>query len=375
MRLIGRISGLLVGLVAVALCVSGCRAELEPHTPARADTLRQPEPLPDRFGDAATVVTDIVFESRSDAAVIVVRTSGAPPRVRAHQRYEPTHVALDIQAARLDTQQSVFAPQDAGGTVTRVVTVERFRNLQPQVTLRVHLREAVPFQVEQEEGVIRLALARRGTAGAELPAGETAPEPPPSEPAAEPDAPVSPETVPEHPAAEAVSGTPSSELAEPSSMPGGETISLDVQEADLHDMLRLIADVVGVNIIAGANVQGNVTTRLENVPWDEALDAVLSINGMGHEQSGNVIRVAPSEYFAKKREARLREQAAQQQIQPTLTRVVAINYANATSLQPNLEKLLSDKGSLAVDTRTNTIIVNDTPVSYTHLTLPTKRIV
>ena len=358
MRLTGRTFGLLVGLVAVTLCVSGCRAELEPYTPAGADTRRQPEPLPDRFGAAATVVTDIVFESQRDAVVIAVRTSGAPPRVRAHQRYEPPHVALDIQAARLGTQQSIFASQDAGGTVTKVVTVERFRNLQPQVTLMVHLREAVLFEVEQGEGVIRLALARRE-------ADDGAAESPP--PAPEVDAasaePMASETAIEPPLSEAAV-----EPAEPSSTPSGETISLDVQEADLHDVLRLIADVVGVNIIAGADVQGNVTTRLENVPWDEALDAVLSINGMGHEWSGNVIRVAPLAHFAKQREARLREQAAQQQIQPTFTHVVAISYANATSLQPNLEKLLSDKGSLAVDTRTNTIIVNDTQAVISTIT-------
>ena len=69
-----------------------------------------PEPAPDLFGDAATVVTDIAIENQADAAVVVVRTSGAPPQVRAHQRYEPTHVALDIQAARLGIQQQPVVP-------------------------------------------------------------------------------------------------------------------------------------------------------------------------------------------------------------------------------------------------------------------------
>lgn len=386
MRLSSRILGLLVGLAAVALGVSGCRTAPEPHTPAAADAPWQPEPGPDRFSDAATVVTDIAFASQADAAVITVRTSGAPPQVRAHQRDEPTHVVLDIQAARLDTRQPAFAPQDPGGTVTGVVAVERVHNMQPLVTLRVHLRDAVPFEVEQAEGVIRLALARRETddgaagspppasapegkptpaeptvseAATDLPAVEAASAPPRSEPTDEPDAPAPPATVTELPAAEP---------AGPSSVFSGETISLDVQEADLHDVLRLIADVVGVNIIAGADVQGNVTTRLESVPWDEALDAVLSINGMGHERSGNVIRIAPLEHFAKRREARLREQEAQQQSQPVVTRVITISYANAAALQPNLEKLLGDKGSLAVDTRTNTIIVSDTQATIKTIT-------
>ena len=417
MRLTGRMVGVILGLVA-ALCVSGCRTALERYTPAGADTLWQPEPLPDLFADAATVVTDIAIENHADAVVVVVRTSGAPPQVRAHQRYEPTHVALDVQAARLGMLQQPLTLQAPGGLVNKVVAVERIRNMQPQVIIRVHLHETVPFEVEQAEGVIRLALANRrpDTGAAESPAPapeadagpvtpETASEPPaseaavastthetaaqpilpeavaelpeaaasaepsPSESADTPGEPRASEAVAEFPASEAAAAAleavvapseaeaapeaPLSEPTEPSSVPSGETISLDVQEADLHDVLRLIADVMEVNIIAGADVQGNVTTRLENVPWEEALDAVLSINGMGHERSGNVIRVAPLEHFVKAREA-------QRQTQPIFTQVITINYANAARLQPNLDKLLSDRGSLTVDTRTNTIIVNDT---------------
>ena len=334
--------------------------------------------------------------------------------------------------------------------MSKVVAVERLRNLKPQVVIRVHLHEAVPFDVDQDEGVIRLAMARRPDTGAaespapvleadaapseqeaaaepvtpktatESPVAETmpeattpeeptepappdavadlpetaaTPEPPASEPADAPDEPASseaaaeppaaetgeaieepaaPEAVAERPAADAALEPPPSEPADepaaPSSAPSEQTISLDVQEADLHDVLRLIADAVGVNVIAGTDVQGSVTTRLENVPWNEALDAVLSINGMGYERSGNVIRIAPLEHFAKAREARLREQEAQRQIQPIFTQVVTINYANAAALQANLEKLLSDRGSLAVDARTNTIIVNDTRTTIDTIT-------
>ena len=365
MRLASRTFGLLVGLVALALCVSGCRTELESYTPTEADTLWQPEPSSVLSDDAVTVVTDIAFENQTDAAMVVVRTSGALPQVRAHRRYEPTHVALDIQPAYLGTQQAVFVSPDPGGTVTKVVTVERMRDLQPQVTLMVHLREAVPFEVEQAEGMIRLALARQAIT-------DGAAEKPPPTPVPETDAApaelTASETAIDPPLPEATVASTLSELAEPSSVLGGETISLDVQEADLHDVLRLIADVVGVNIIAGTNVQGKVTTRLENVPWDEALDAVLSTNDMGYERSGNIIRIAPLEHFVKERTARLREQEAQQQSQPTFTRVVTINYANAAALRPNLEELLSDKGSLAVDTRTNTIIVNDTQATISTIT-------
>ena len=189
MRLTGRIVGVILGLVA-ALYVSGCRTALEPYTPAGADTLWQPEPVPDLFDDAATVVTDIAIENHADAAMIVVRTSGAPPQVRAHQRYEPTHVALDIQAARLGMQQQPLTLQDPGGTVIKVAAVERIRNMQPQVTVKVHVHETVPLEVEQAEGVIRLALAHRrpdaGAAESPAPAPEADAEPVTPETAAEP---------------------------------------------------------------------------------------------------------------------------------------------------------------------------------------------
>ena len=239
MRLAGGIFCVVFGLVA-ALCISGCHTELEPYTPAGADALWQPEPVPDLFGDAATVVTDVSFESQVDAAVVVVRTSGAPPQIRAHQRHEPTHVALDIQATRLGTEQSVFALQDPGGTVTKVVAVERIRDMQPQVIIRVHLHEAVPFEVEQDQGVIRLALARRqpdaGAAESPTPAPEadaepalpervmelpeaeaiSEPEPPPSEPVDAPDEPMSSETAAEPPASETGTESATDEItAEP----------------------------------------------------------------------------------------------------------------------------------------------------------------
>ena len=73
----------------------------------------------------------------------------------------------------------------------------------------------------------------------------------------------------------------------------GEKISLDFQDADINDILRLIAEVGKVNIIAGGDVQGKVTTRMTDVPWDQALDVILKINGLAQERSGNIIRVAP----------------------------------------------------------------------------------
>jgi type IV pilus assembly protein PilQ len=140
----------------------------------------------------------------------------------------------------------------------------------------------------------------------------------------------------------------------------GEKISLDFQNADINDILRLIAEVSGFNIIAGGDVQGTVTTRMVDVPWDQALDVILKINGLAQEREGNIIRVAPIARFINERQETLRARQTDTQAEPTVTQLVPINYADATELKSSLEKLLSARGSIFIDGRTNTMIVTDT---------------
>ena len=140
----------------------------------------------------------------------------------------------------------------------------------------------------------------------------------------------------------------------------GEKISLDFQDADINDILRLIAEVGKVNIIAGGDVQGKITTRMTDVPWDQALDVILKINGLAQERSGNIIRVAPLEKFTNERQERLKAQITEVQAEPLVTRIVPANYAAAKDLRPNLEKLLSRRGTIIIDARTNTMIITDT---------------
>jgi type IV pilus assembly protein PilQ len=121
----------------------------------------------------------------------------------------------------------------------------------------------------------------------------------------------------------------------------GEKISLDFQEADINDILRLIAEVGKVNIIAGGDVQGKITTRMVDIPWDQALDVILKINGLAQERSGNIIRVAPLEKFTNERKERLQAQRTEVDAEPLVTRIVPANYARAKDLRPNLERLLS----------------------------------
>jgi type IV pilus secretin PilQ/predicted competence protein len=139
----------------------------------------------------------------------------------------------------------------------------------------------------------------------------------------------------------------------------GQRISLDFQQADLIDVLRLIAEVSGMNIITSPDVAGRVTTRMANVPWDLALDTILKTYGLGKVQEGSIIRVAPLDRLRKERDDQLQAQRVVEELETPVTRTIQLNYARAEELKSNMEKLLSKQGRLDVDKRTNTIIVKD----------------
>jgi type IV pilus assembly protein PilQ len=140
-----------------------------------------------------------------------------------------------------------------------------------------------------------------------------------------------------------------------------QTVSLDVQSADVRDVLRLLAETGGVNILASGEVQGTMTVRLVDVPWEQALEAVLKLTGLAQERQDNIILVAPAERFRSAGEERVRARQAEAQTEPTMTRVVPVNYANATQLKATLEKLLGACATIAVDGRTNSLILSGTP--------------
>jgi type IV pilus assembly protein PilQ len=139
----------------------------------------------------------------------------------------------------------------------------------------------------------------------------------------------------------------------------GQRISLDFQQADLIDVLRLIAEVSGMNIITSPDVAGRVTTRMVNVPWDQALDMILKTHGLGKDQEGAIIRVAPLDRLRKERDDELQSKRVVEELEPPVTRTLQLSYARAEELKLNMEKLLTKQGRLDIDKRTNTIIVKD----------------
>lgn len=139
----------------------------------------------------------------------------------------------------------------------------------------------------------------------------------------------------------------------------GRRIDLDLKDADIHNVLRLLGDVGRVNIVVADNVSGNVTIRMRNVPWDQALDVVMQAKKLGVERRGNLLRVAPLADLQKERELEIARRKQETDLAPIETRLIPISYAEAPAMAERASVLLSNRGAIAIDSRTNTLIARD----------------
>lgn len=140
----------------------------------------------------------------------------------------------------------------------------------------------------------------------------------------------------------------------------GNRISLDFKDADIQNVLRVLADVSGMNIIATDDVKGKITLHLSDVPWDQALDLVLRTNRLEATQEGNVVRISTIGRLKEEREALLAAKDAERDLEPLRIAYQRVNYARADeALIDKVKGVLTDRGSVTFDDRTNTIIVRD----------------
>jgi type IV pilus assembly protein PilQ len=146
-----------------------------------------------------------------------------------------------------------------------------------------------------------------------------------------------------------------------SAIPESEPVSMDFQNADIRTVLRSFAVYSDKNIIASPGVKGPVSVHLEDVPWRKALDIVLKANGYGSREEDGVIRVAPWEQFLSEEIESNEAERKREDLLPLTTRIVDVSFAQAEELIQPLEGILSQRGVLDVDDRTNSIIITDIP--------------
>lgn len=299
-------------------------------------------------GATAKVGYELARVSR-DTLLLTLRQASLPPEL----------------SRPLDTSQfptaaiDAVTPRQAG---RHVVLSLRFRQVVPYHLMQEGNGLVLEFDAAQASPSPLVTLAGRGPDQGE----EAAPEP---------------QAVAAEPGAQAEVVPAKLDLMDEPSMPGaikviypgmqrnftGQRISLDFQNADVHNVLRLIAEVSGLNIITSDDVKGRVTMRLMKIPWDQALDIVLATSNLAMSRTGNVIRVAPAERF--RQEQKQAEEAAQsaldamrkkEQLVPLVTEKIRVNYAKADAMKERVSDVLSSRGKATFDERTNIVIVRDT---------------
>lgn len=152
----------------------------------------------------------------------------------------------------------------------------------------------------------------------------------------------------------------------------GDKLSLNFQDIEVRAVLQLIADFTNLNLVASDTVGGNVTLRIQNVPWDQALDIVLKAKGLDKRLEGNVLTVAPAEEIAARERQQLENEKQIRELAPVYTDLIQINYADAGEIAKVLqgkanETLLTERGSVQVVSRTNSLLIKDTQAKLDEL--------
>ncbi len=145
----------------------------------------------------------------------------------------------------------------------------------------------------------------------------------------------------------------------------GEKLSLNFQDIEVRAALQIIADFTGLNMVVSDTVKGGISLRLKDVPWDQALDIILKTKGLGMRKMGNVILVAPSAEISSREKEELESQKKISELEPTHSELIQINYAKAAEfanfIRSKESSLLSERGTVTVDERTNSLLIQDTP--------------
>lgn len=139
----------------------------------------------------------------------------------------------------------------------------------------------------------------------------------------------------------------------------GKRVSLDFQDADIINVLRLLAEVSKLNMVIGDNVKGKITIKMLDVPWDQALDVILKMKGLGKVYEDNVLRIDTLSNIAQQQEEEAKAKEAMVKAEDLVTKILSVNYARARDVAESIKKSLSVRGDITVDDRTNTLIIKE----------------
>ena len=315
------------------------------------------------------VVEQVAFATDSETDRVVVTADRAVDY--QVMRPDPGTLLLVVPGATLAPEAATRVAPEGKGPISLVSAFQQPDVAKPEVRVVVERAAGLEPKVSREGNDVVLTFERGQATAASLPvnAGSDAPatkSAPARKAAAKAVASASAPANAAEPSAAALEGVdPIDQLDEGGLLDGkeyvGRRISLDFKDVDIRDVLRLIADVSDLNIIAGDEVTGNVTIRLVDVPWDQALDVILLTKGLGFVRVGNVLRIAPAEVLKAEEEARLQERRAKEKLEDLVVKLQPVNYAKVSEVAKLVKRLLTARGTVDTDERTNTIIIKDIP--------------
>jgi len=301
---------------------------------------------------AGTIVEAVDFQPDDRIAHIIIRTNETDPIVSLHE--EDGAVVLDLKKGSLAAGQE--RSQDVSAFPGPVKQLDSYP-LNGNVRIVARLRQKVEVSSFQTGNILTVNLVPEDIARAQAGAAEG-----------------------------------ESKLAY-----SGQKVSFDFKDIDIKNALKLIAEMSNLNIIMSDDVNGNLTMRLVDVPWDQALDLILAARGLGREQAGNVLRIAPINVLQAEYKSKLLAQEGSQKLEPLVTEFVTLSFTKVADLKKTLEGagsnsskgaatapaggsaagtaasqetsigIMSPRGSFLVDERTNTLIIKDTQNSINNI--------
>ncbi len=341
--------------------LTGFAQAADQQVAAPADSAALDPAHPVAVGQTATMLTKV--EAKPEGARFSLVLTGNGVFAHTVKMIGDRRMVLDMPNLQSERQQSQLSIGHA--LLSRV----RFGYHQDKVRLVLDLAQPAEHTIDSTDGRLVLTLAPKASADAKP---------------ADPDAGVMAEPVVAPPSMPVVHKAPkalfrvmpvqltsesvqkedrkpeANEVVNGSSRFVGRRISLDFQQADISNVLRLIAEVSGFNIVVGEGVKSKVTMKLANVPWDQALDMLLKMNALGMIRQGNIVWVDTLQNISKQQDEEARAKDSRAKAEPIVTRVFYIRNLNATEVHTSLRQNLSPRGTMTVSAASNALIISDT---------------
>jgi type IV pilus assembly protein PilQ len=329
--------------------------EEEPALDLPVEAAQPPEPVgeiaaaPEKGKEGPALVNRIDFEMMEGGKSKVVVGATKEIRVEAEKTSEK-RLLLKLHNARIpEFQKRPLITARFKSAVDRILPMQSPK-MGDTAAIAVELREAVPYRIEEKGETFMVefeasVVPPRPTLEAEEPAWKEAMK------AVE----LAVVEKSEEPSKEPV-------VTETGKRYTGEKISLNFQDADIHSIFRILHEVSGANFVIGEDVQGRVTLKLVDVPWDQALDLILEMNKLGTVVEGNVIRIATLETLREEKKALQESLQAEQQAkeqEALVTDYISVNYSDAADIKTHIDELKTARGKVTYDERTNIIIIKD----------------